>query len=66
MEPLLRTVFPSDLADLIADYADEYAIPMGKTKMACCMAINLTRTGVGQVMRRIGHPVYRDWLDLTT
>ena len=59
-------MFLSDLADLIADYADEYAIPTAKAKMACCMEINLTRTGVGQVMQRIGNPVYREWLDLTT
>lgn len=44
MEPLLRTMFPSDLADLIGDYADEYAVPMGKAKMACCMSINLRRS----------------------
>ena len=66
MEPLLRTIFPAGLADIIADYADPYAVPIGKAKMACCMEINLTRTGVGQVMRRIGQPCYRAWLDLTT
>ena len=43
MEPLLRTVFPVELADIVADYVDQFAVPMGKAKMACCMAINIGR-----------------------
>ena len=41
MEPYLRTLFPSELAEIVADYADQYAVPMGKAKMACCLAIKI-------------------------